>query len=93
MYNGSFYYNPENRSSIYRLDLGSAQTTHNKPQYHMELILPGLRINDNNYLYSRDHDSSYVDFDVDENGEWVYLSTHQCTPYLQMGTPKHLELN
>ncbi|KAG8039221.1 hypothetical protein G9C98_003528 [Cotesia typhae] len=71
VYNGSFYYNPENRSSIYRLDLGSAHTTHNKPQYHMELILPGLRINDNNYLYSRDHDSSYVDFDVDENGLWV----------------------
>ncbi|XP_014299177.1 uncharacterized protein LOC103574426 [Microplitis demolitor] len=71
VYNGSFFYNPENRSSIYRLDLSTAQTTHNTPHYSMELILPGLKINNNNYLYSRDHDSSYVDFDVDENGLWV----------------------
>ncbi|XP_034935494.1 uncharacterized protein [Chelonus insularis] len=65
IYNGSLFYNPKNRPSIYRFDLSS------NVDNRMELILPGLSSPGSSFLYSSDHDSSYVDFDVDENGLWV----------------------
>ncbi|XP_043280987.1 uncharacterized protein [Venturia canescens] len=64
VYNGSFFYNPENNNSVIRFDLQSGRA-------EAELALPGLAVNTKNYLYSIDHNYSYVDFDVDENGLWV----------------------
>ncbi|XP_035720622.1 gliomedin-like isoform X1 [Vespa mandarinia] len=70
VYNGSFFYNPKNRSSIFRFDLYHGQgcdiffST-------CELQLPGLYVNTNNYLYTPNHNFNYVDFNVDENGLWV----------------------
>ncbi|XP_011314622.1 uncharacterized protein [Fopius arisanus] len=68
VYNGSFFYNPESRPSIYKFDLTHSNTYHHSPK---ELILPGLSVWGDNYLYSSDHENSFVDFDVDENGLWV----------------------
>ncbi|KAK0161719.1 hypothetical protein PV327_008137 [Microctonus hyperodae] len=71
VYNGSFFYNPENRSSIYRFDLIPTQGNNDPVSQKMELKLPWLSLNQNNHLYSSEHDPTYVDFDVDENGLWV----------------------
>lgn len=73
VYNGSFFYNPENRSSIYRFDLISTQGNNDPMSQKMELKLPWLSINRNNHLYSSEHDPTYVDFDVDENGKFLKL--------------------
>ncbi|KAJ8682022.1 hypothetical protein QAD02_017814, partial [Eretmocerus hayati] len=71
---GYFFYNPYNRSSIMRLDL-----THSEGTVYaygrLELELPGLRVNNGNYLYTPNHNFNYVDFDVDENGLWAIYGT------------------
>ncbi|XP_066591232.1 uncharacterized protein [Prorops nasuta] len=67
VYNGSFFYNPENRSSIFKFDLS---TLPDKGCRRCEMDLPGLELN-KRYLYTPDHNYNYVDFNVDENGLWV----------------------
>lgn len=71
VYNGSFFYNPEDRPTIYKLDLGLSQSNHNPLNNGTELELPNFIHHKNNYLYSFDHENTYVDFDVDENGMWI----------------------
>lgn len=71
IYNRSFFYNPINRSSIYRFNLHSF-SDHVCDEYtRCELHLPGLLVNTRNYLYTPNHNFNYVDFNVDENGLWV----------------------
>ncbi|XP_015188662.1 PREDICTED: uncharacterized protein LOC107072878 isoform X2 [Polistes dominula] len=70
IYNGSFFYNPKNRSSIFRFDLYHGQGC-DIFFSKCELKLPGLYVNTNNYLYTPNHNYNYVDFNVDENGLWV----------------------
>lgn len=62
---GYFFYNPRNKSSIIRVDLSQSEGT--MFAHAQELQLPGLRVNNGNYLYTTKY--NYVDFDVDENGK------------------------
>ncbi|XP_076234512.1 uncharacterized protein LOC143179263 isoform X2 [Calliopsis andreniformis] len=72
VYNKSFFYNPINRSSIYRFNLHSFPHQPCDKEYpRCELHLPGLLVNTKNYLYTPNHNFNYVDFNVDENGLWV----------------------
>lgn len=69
VYNRSFYYNPQNRSTVFRFDLYSTESDCNRHFVNCEMELPGLQVNTKNYLYT--HNFTYVDFNVDENGLWV----------------------
>ena len=72
VYNRSFFYNPINRSSIYRFNLQSASDQGCDKEFsRCELHLPGLLVNTRNYLYTPNHNFNYVDFNVDENGLWI----------------------
>ncbi|CAL7948986.1 unnamed protein product [Xylocopa violacea] len=72
VYNRSFFYNPINRSSIFRFNLQSfSDHICDKEFSRCELHLPGLLVNTKNYLYTPNHNFNYVDFNVDENGLWV----------------------
>ncbi|XP_015431074.1 PREDICTED: uncharacterized protein LOC107187475 [Dufourea novaeangliae] len=72
VYNRSFYYNPINRSSIFRFNLHSVSDHVCDNEFtRCELHLPGLLVNTRNYLYTPDHNFNYVDFNVDENGLWI----------------------
>ncbi|XP_076630956.1 uncharacterized protein LOC143346601 [Colletes latitarsis] len=72
VYNRSFFYNPVNRSSIFRFNLHSiSDHICDKEFPRCELHLPGLLVNTKNYLYTPNHNFNYVDFNVDENGLWI----------------------
>ncbi|XP_054013696.1 uncharacterized protein LOC128895270 [Hylaeus anthracinus] len=72
VYNRSFFYNPINRSSIFRFNLhSSSDHICDKEFPRCELHLPGLLVNTRNYLYTPNHNFNYVDFNVDENGLWI----------------------
>ncbi|XP_068986709.1 uncharacterized protein [Bombus flavifrons] len=72
VYNKSFFYNPINRSSIFRFNLHSiSDQVCGKEFSRCELHLPGLLVNTRNYLYTPNHNFNYVDFNVDENGLWI----------------------
>ncbi|XP_011639692.2 LOW QUALITY PROTEIN: gliomedin [Pogonomyrmex barbatus] len=71
VYNKSFFYNPFNRSTVFRYDLSSDRkcTELNPKNVKCELELPRLHVDRENFLYTRNF--TYVDFNVDENGLWV----------------------
>ncbi|XP_076175562.1 uncharacterized protein LOC143150891 isoform X2 [Ptiloglossa arizonensis] len=72
VYNRSFFYNPINRSSIFRFNLHSTSDhVCDKEFSRCELHLPELLVNTTNYLYTPNHNFNYVDFNVDENGLWI----------------------
>ena len=74
MYNKSFFYNPINRSSIFRFNLQSiSDQICDKEFSRCELHLPGLLVNTKNYLYTPNHNFNYVDFNVDENGNYIVI--------------------
>ncbi|EFN84578.1 Gliomedin [Harpegnathos saltator] len=68
VYNRSFFYNPQNRSTIFRFDLYSSSE---QGCDECEIPLPGLLLNTQNFLYTPYHNFNYVDFNMDENGLWV----------------------
>lgn len=67
VYNKSFFYNPQNQSTVFRFDLYS--TSDHGCNNKCEVQLPGLVLNTQNFLYTPYHNFNYVDFNVDENGE------------------------
>ncbi|XP_023246402.1 gliomedin [Copidosoma floridanum] len=88
VYGGYFFYNPYNRSTIIRVDLGQPEgTIYSYPR--MEASLSGLRVNTGNYLYTPNHNFNYVDFDVDENGLWaIYGSESNETVVTKVDTER-----
>ncbi|XP_014482592.1 PREDICTED: uncharacterized protein LOC106748509 isoform X2 [Dinoponera quadriceps] len=71
VYNKSFFYNPINRSTVFRFDLYSSSDHGCDRESDCEMQLPGLLLNTQNLLYTPYHNFNYVDFNVDENGLWV----------------------
>lgn len=93
VYNGSFFYNPINRSSVFRYDLYSFSDHGCDDDFpRCELHLPGLLVNTRNYLYTPNHNFNYVDFNVDENGLWlIYGLQSNNTIIVKMDTNLHIQ--
>ena len=71
IYNGSFFYNPENRPKIFRFDIPPNLSHAGPTMRNNQVDLPGLNAHIKNYLYTPDHNFNYVDFDIDENGKYI----------------------
>ncbi|KAG7189036.1 hypothetical protein KM043_008629 [Ampulex compressa] len=93
VYNGSFFYNPINRSSIFRFDLYSSSEHECERGFgQCELQLPGLFVNNQNFLFTPNHNFNYVDFNVDENGLWVIYGLQSNNTVVVKMDPVHMTI-
>ncbi|XP_033214331.1 uncharacterized protein LOC117171290 [Belonocnema kinseyi] len=90
VYNGSFFYNPENQPCIQRYDLFPHHQPQAGPMINLKIQLPGLVVKTKNFLYTSD--VNYVDFDVDENGLWAIYGTPSNTTVVVKVDPVAMKL-